>query len=61
MNYSTCCYEWSIGGLAVQKYRVENQKLFVYVCIFGDDFRCFWETHADDHPPTEKPVEGNDT
>jgi len=31
------------------------------VCIFGDDFRHFWETRADDHPLTEKPVEGDDT
>ena len=47
----------------MQQYGVEKQKSFAYVCIFGDDFRLFWETldRADDHPPTEKPVESNDT
>ena len=30
----------------MQQYGVEKQKSFVYVCIFGDNFRRFWETLA---------------
>jgi len=55
---------WMVGrriGSAIIRSR--KQKSFAYVCIFGDwRFSLFLgNSRTDDHPPTEKPVEGNAT
>ena len=57
-----CCYEWSVGGFGSAIIRSRKTKIVCARVYFWRRFLpLLGNLHADDHPLTEKPVEGNDT